>query len=60
MKMDVNRHFGVNAAGIDLSNIDAGVLIAGNVGDLGVSTEGLVANGAGAIEKHYGDVEWLL
>ncbi len=48
---NVNRHTGVTAAGIDLSNIDAGVLISGNVGDLGVSTAGLVGTGAGEIEN---------
>ncbi len=47
---DVNSHRGVNAAGIDLSAIDAGVLISGNVGDLGVSTAALVAAGQGELE----------
>jgi len=47
---DVDSHQGVNAAGIDLSGIDAGVLISGNVGDLGVSTANLVAAGRGELE----------
>ena len=47
---NVNRHDGVTAADIDLSNIDAGVLISGNVGDLGVSTGVLVADGTGETE----------
>lgn len=47
---DIDSHQNVNAAGIDLSNIDAGVLISGNVGDLGVSTADLVANGQGELE----------
>ena len=47
---DVDRHQGVTAAGIDLSAIDAGVLISGNVGDLGVSTAALVAAGQGELE----------
>lgn len=47
---NVNRHTGVNAAGVDLSNIDAGVLISGNVGDLGVTTANLVIDGVGEVE----------
>jgi len=47
---DVDKHKGVNAAGIDLSLIDAGVLVAGTTSDLGVSVAGLVANGQGEIE----------
>ena len=35
---DIDTHKGVSAAGIDLTAIDAGVLISGNVGDLGVHT----------------------
>ena len=48
---DVTSHTGVNAAGLDLGAIDAGVLIAGNVGDLGVSVADLVADGRGEIES---------
>ncbi len=47
---DVVRHEGVSAAGIDLSAIDAGILLSGNVGDLGVSVSDLVADGRGEIE----------
>ena len=47
---DVDSHQGVTAAGIDLSTIDAGILISGNVGDLGVSTAALVAAGQGELE----------
>lgn len=47
---DVDRHTGVSAAGIDLTNIDAGVLLSDNVGDLGISVGDLVANGQGSIE----------
>ena len=47
---DVDTHKGVSAAGIDLTDIDAGVLISGNVGDLGVTVGELVANGRGEIE----------
>lgn len=47
---DVDTHRGVSAAGLDLSSIDAGVLISGNQGDLGVSVAGLVADGRGEIE----------
>lgn len=47
---DVDSHQNVNAAGIDLSGIDAGVLISGNVGDLGVTTANLVADGRGDFE----------
>lgn len=49
---DVDSHTGVTAGGINLSGIDAGVLISGNVGDLGVSTGALVANGNGSIESN--------
>lgn len=48
---DVDTHQGVSAAGLDLSGIDAGVLIAGNTSDLGVSVAGLVADGRGRIEN---------
>jgi len=47
---DVDKHTGVSAAGIDLTDIDAGVLLTGNVGDLGVSAGDLVANGKGSLE----------
>jgi opacity protein-like surface antigen len=47
---DVKSHQGVNAAGIDLTNIDAGVLLTGNVGDLGVSVGDLVSDGRGSME----------
>jgi len=49
---DVKSHNGVTAGGIALGAIDAGVLIAGNVGDLGVSVANLVADGRGEIETH--------
>ncbi len=47
---DVDGHSGVTAAGILLDPIDAGVLLTGNVGDLGVSVGDLVANGQGEVE----------
>ena len=47
---DVDTHRGVSAAGLDLSGIDAGVLITGNQGDLGVSVADLVADGRGEID----------
>ena len=47
---NVNGHAGVTAAGIDLSGIDAGVLISGNVGDLGIPTSSLVRDGVGEIK----------
>ena len=48
---DVKYHAGVEAAGIDLTPIDAGVLLTGNVGDLGVSVGDLVAAGQGSLES---------
>ncbi|MCW8926634.1 MAG: outer membrane beta-barrel protein [Xanthomonadales bacterium] len=45
---DISSHKGVTAAGIDLTNIDAGVLLTGNVGDLGVTVGELVADGQGS------------
>lgn len=48
---DVDRHRGVSAAGIDLSGIDAGVLISENVGDLGTSVADLVAVDSGEINS---------
>lgn len=53
---DIDSHRGVNAGGIDLSAIDAGVLISGNVGDLGVNTAALVADGRGDIDTD----TWML
>ncbi len=47
---DIDSHENVSAAGIALGAIDAGVLISGNVGDLGISVANLVAPGAGEIE----------
>lgn len=47
---NVNKHSDVTAAGINLSDIDAGVLIAGNVGDLGIPVSSLVRAGAGEIK----------
>ncbi len=49
-QFDVDSHQGVSVAGIELSTIDAGVLISGNAGDLGVSTAALVAAGQGELE----------
>tara|TARA_B100000809_G_scaffold265855_1_gene326074 strand:- start:690 stop:1469 length:780 start_codon:yes stop_codon:yes gene_type:complete len=46
---DVESHSEVSAAGINLTGLDAGILISGNVGDLGVSTGDLVADGRGEI-----------
>jgi opacity protein-like surface antigen len=46
-KFGVSSHRGVNAGGIDLSNIDAGVLLTGNVGDLGLSVANLLASDSG-------------
>lgn len=47
---DVDSHQGVNAAGIGLDAIDVGVLISGNVGDVGATTGAIVADGRGEIE----------
>lgn len=47
---DVDGHDNVTAAGIPLDGIDAGVLISGNVGDLGITVGELVANGQGEVE----------
>jgi len=52
----IDSHRGVKAGGIDLSAIDAGVLISGNVGNLGVSTAALVADGRGDIDTD----TWML
>lgn len=49
---DVSSHRGVSAGGLALGALDAGVLIAGNVGDLGVSVANLVADGRGQVETH--------
>lgn len=48
---DIRSHEGVSAAGIDLTAIDAGVLLTGNVGDLGVSVGDLVASGTGSVDS---------
>ncbi len=48
---NISNHVGVNAAGIDLTNIDAGVLISGNTGDLGVSVGDLVSAAQGEIDS---------
>jgi len=50
-KFGVSTHRGVNAGGIDLSGIDAGVLLTGNVGDLGVSVANLVATDSGDFDS---------
>jgi len=55
-KFAVSTHRGVNAGGIDLSGIDAGVLITGNVGDLGVSVADLVATDSGDFDSS----TWML
>ncbi len=47
---DIDSHDDVTAAGLALGAIDAGVLISGNVGDLGVSVADLVAAGEGEVE----------
>jgi opacity protein-like surface antigen len=47
---DVDTHGGVVAGGIALDAIDAGVLLTGNVGDLGTSVGALVADGRGEVE----------
>ncbi len=53
---DLDGHLGVTAGGIDLSAIDAGVLITGTVRDLGVSTAALVADDGGDIDTD----TWML
>ena len=47
---DIDNHRGVSAAGLDLSAIDAGVLISGNTSDLGATVAALVADGRGELE----------
>lgn len=47
---DISSHRNVTAGGIALGAIDAGVLIAGNVGDLGVSVANLVATDNGEVD----------
>lgn len=47
---DVDSHGGVNAAGIDLDGIDAGILLTGNTDDLGITVGELVGNGQGEVE----------
>lgn len=49
-KFDIDSHRDVTAAGLALGALDAGVLIAGNVGDLGISVANLVADGRGEID----------
>lgn len=49
---DVSSHRGVTAGGLALGAIDAGVLISGNVGDLGLSVADLVATDSGQVETH--------
>lgn len=51
LEADIATHTGVSAAGIDLGGIDAGVLLTGNVGDLGVTVAELVADGRGDIDS---------
>ena len=46
---NVKGHTDANLAGVDLNTIDAGVLVTGNEGDLGVSTAVLLSNGSGEI-----------
>ncbi len=46
---DIDSHANVSAAGIDLTNLDAGILVSGVEGDLGVSAGNLVADGWGEI-----------
>ncbi|GAB3105202.1 porin family protein [Aestuariicella hydrocarbonica] len=48
---DIDTHQGVSAAGIPLGTIDAGVLLSGNVGDLGISVADLVADGRGEVDS---------
>lgn len=47
---DIDSHENVVAAGLALGALDAGVLISGNVGDLGVTVADLVAAGEGEVE----------
>ena len=47
---DVESHAGVTAGGILLDPIDVGVLLSGNVGDIGVSVGDFVAAGQGSID----------
>ncbi|MFV8780823.1 outer membrane protein [Microbulbifer sp. SA54] len=52
-KHDVDRHFGVSAAGIALGAEDAGVLVSGAPGNLGVSVADLVNDGRGDFTADY-------
>lgn len=52
-KHDVDSHAGVTAAGIALGNEDAGVLVTGAPGNLGVSVADLVADGRGDFTADY-------
>lgn len=49
---DVESHAEVVASDIELANIDAGVLLTGNVGDLGISVGDLVAGGMGRLKTN--------
>ncbi|WP_066960198.1 outer membrane protein [Microbulbifer sp. Q7] len=50
---DVDTHKNVMAAGIDLSNEDAAVLVSGAPGNLGISVADLVADGRGDFSTDY-------
>ncbi|WP_078083986.1 outer membrane protein [Microbulbifer mangrovi] len=52
-KHDVDRHFGVSAADIPLGSEDAGVLVSGAPGNLGISVADLVADGRGDFTADY-------
>lgn len=44
---DVDTHKGFSIDGTNISNLDAGVLVSGNVGDQGISVGELIADGRG-------------
>jgi opacity protein-like surface antigen len=46
---DVDTHRGVSAAGIDLTDVDAAILVSGTTAALGVTTGDLVAAGQGEV-----------
>ncbi|MBB5210489.1 outer membrane protein [Microbulbifer hydrolyticus] len=50
---DVDRHYGVSAAGIALGDEDAGVLVSGAPGNLGISVADLVNDGRGDFTADY-------
>ena len=50
---DVDRHFNVSAAGIALGSEDAGVLVSGAPGNLGISVADLVADAKGDFKADY-------